>query len=301
MEYKNHITFFEKDHVKLTNYLKATDIKYDCNDTFCSFDILESNKHWKAISKILKRYKRWYLTETIFTKEELNAAEWLSVRSIFRFDYPQPEDEYQEITYNGQKCDECNGGLIQIDSFRFKKAPKLKNRHFFTTNWKDEVLFLSEDAKSKIENMNIPGISYKEVKNKTGTKIFPDIYQLVVDNILPEGLIQDLSSVDEKTICKKCGRTRYSPAKRGQLVYFKETFDNAPDIVQTYEIFGNGGYNQRKILLGKKVYQLIIDNKMDRALKFEPIKLISKNDFSKKTDNSKKGKILTYLKNIFKN
>ena len=99
----------------------------------------------------------------------MRCSEWFNVRSVWRFDYPQPENKYREITYNGQMCSACWGGLTQIDAFRFKKAPKWGKRFFLTTNWEDDILFVSDQAKSMIESSNITDVSFKEVKNKSGS------------------------------------------------------------------------------------------------------------------------------------
>ena len=125
-----------------------------------------------------------------------------------------------------------------------------------------------------IESAKVSGVTFREVKNKSGTETFSDIHQLVVHNILPEGLVWEDSCVDEILVCDKCGRSKFAPNGRGQFVFHKNTFDNAPDIVLSSEIFGRGGYNQRLFICSQKIYQLITKNKMDRSLEFEPIKLI---------------------------
>ena len=273
MDFKNHIVFRTDDSNCLVKYLEENEIDYDKGEIISAFDILESNPHWKNISKIVGD-DSYYITETVFSKEEMHNAEWFNIRSVWRYDYPQPENEYREITYNGQMCPVCWGGLEQIDAFRFKRAPKWGKRFFLTTNWEDNVIFVSDQAKSTIENANIPGLDFREVKNKNGADIFPDIHQLVVRNILPEGLVWEESRVEKILVCDECGRRRYATNGRGQFVFRKETFDNAPDIALSSEIFGRGGYNQRLLIVSKRVYQMIIKNKMDRSLEFQPIKLV---------------------------
>lgn len=274
MDFKTHITFRQNDDHNLVKYLEENKIEYYKGEIISTLDILESDPHWINISKIIKKHGIDYLTETVFSKNELCSADWLTVRSVWRYDYPQPENKYSEITYDGKMCDVCCGGLTQVDAFRFKKAPKWGKRFFLTTNWETDVLFLSENAKRIIESENIPGIAFKEVKNKSGTESLSDIYQLVINNILPKGLVFEQSPIREKLICGKCGTIRFHPHARGQFIYYKEAFDNAPDIVQTSEIFGWGGVNERKTIVSQKIYQLITDNKMDRSLEFQPIKLI---------------------------
>ena len=266
MDFKNHIAFRADDSLELVEYLEANGVDYDKGEIVSALDILESDPHWESVSKIIGD-DRHYITETVFSKEEMRSAEWLNVRSVWRYDYPQPENKYRKITYNGQMCPECWGGLAQIEAFRFKRAPKWGN-------WEDDILFVSDQAKAMIESAKVSGVTFREVKNKSGTETFPDIHQFVVHNILPEGLVWEDSCVDEILVCDKCGRSKFAPNGRGQFVFHKNTFDNAPDIVLSSEIFGRGGYNQRLFIVSQKIYQLITKNKMDRSLEFEPIKLI---------------------------
>jgi hypothetical protein len=273
MDFKNHIAFRADDSLELVEYLEANGIDYNKGEIVSALDILESDPHWESVSKIIGD-DRHYITETVFSKEEMRSAEWLNVRSVWRYDYPQPENKYREITYNGQMCPECWGGLAQIEAFRFKRAPKWGKRFFLTTNWEDDILFVSDQAKAMIESAKVSGVTFREVKNKSGTETFPDIHQLVVHNILPEGLVWEDSCVDEILVCDKCGRSKFAPNGRGQFVFRKNTFDNAPDIVLSSEFFGRAHYNQRLLIVSQKIYQMIIKNKMDRSLEFEPIKLI---------------------------
>lgn len=58
------------------------------------------------------------------------------------------------------------------------------------------------------------------------------------------------------------------------LTFKKEIFANAPDIVKSFEIFGDRLYAARVILVNHKAYDVITKNKLDRNLEFAPLKLI---------------------------
>ena len=105
MDFKNHIAFRADDSLELVEYLEANGVDYDKGEIVSALDILESDPHWESVSKIIGD-DRHYITETVFSKEEMRSAKWLNVRSVWRYDYPQPENKYREITYNGQMCTE---------------------------------------------------------------------------------------------------------------------------------------------------------------------------------------------------
>ena len=100
MEIWNHFTFRKDMHPLTTKYILDHDIPYEYGEILSAVDISESDPHWDEISRLLKLENNTYLSETKFSIEELSSAEWLTVRSRWYYDYPQPEDHYTELTYS---------------------------------------------------------------------------------------------------------------------------------------------------------------------------------------------------------
>ena len=271
-----HICFRADEAPKLIQYLESNHIPFSSGEIIWSADILQSDPHWPVISHFMNEYDLFIMPETIFTPEELSAAEWLSIRSEWRAGYPQPEGNfgYEEITYKKDHyCDCCSCGLEQIDCFRIKKAPKWGKRSFFQLNWVGDELFVSNRARQFLEQKNITGISFKEVTNKTGTEIFPDVQQMFIHNLLSKGIVENNASIKKSYVCPKCGSKKYIGSGVGMMQFHKEIFTNAPDVVKTAEIFGDGHYASRMILIRNHVYQILTENLLDSSLIFEPIEL----------------------------
>lgn len=276
MEIKNHIIFDEDDAPKLAKYLSENGIEYKDSECFFVLDISEQSPHWPTIKKKLKKDIS-YISETTFTIDELNSAEWLQVRSAWRFDYPQPEDHYgyESITYTKEHlCDECKNGLIQQAPFRFKKEPKWGKRNFMMTNWVYDEFFVSPRAKKILENENIPNISFMPVLNKKGNVVFEETYQLIIESLLPLGLISKESCIQAKYHCSKCNRVKYHTNGRGQYVFPRAIFENMPPIIKTSDCFGWGAESHRLIIVNQEIFQLLRRNGLDSSLVFEPIKLV---------------------------
>lgn len=271
-----HICFRADEAPKLIQYLEYNHISFSTGEIVCSLDILKSDPHWAAISRFINN-DICIMSETIYTQEERSAAEWLCVRSEWRAGYPQPEGNfgYENITYrNDRLCGSCGCGLEQIDSFRIKKSPKWGKRNFFELNWVGDELFVSNRARQVLEQKGITGISFKEVKNKNGTEIFPDVHQMFIHNITSEGMIEDSTSIKESYICPTCQTKKYIPSGVGMMRFHRDIFEFAPDIVKTAEIFGDGHYAARYILIRNHVYRMLTENSLDSSLVFEPIELI---------------------------
>ncbi|MBR3815314.1 MAG: hypothetical protein IKJ27_01160 [Clostridia bacterium] len=277
MEINKHICFIADDVPELIDYLNANGIFYEPVSIGSTvLDILESSPHWNYISKIVEHKKLPYSSETFFTKEELNNAEWLRIRSKWRFGYPQPELTFIKdgTTYcYDNKCSECGSGEVQREPFKIKKVPKWGKRFFGELNWIGDELFVNDKAKEALLENGIKGISFMDVLSKNGKEVLPDIHQLVIPNTLDGGLMAGCRAISESQLCSKCRVTKYLSSGIGMLHFKKEVFENQPDIVKTGEIFGSMHYAAKLIIVRQKVYKMIVDNKMERGLVFSPIVL----------------------------
>jgi len=264
----------DDDYPLLFAYLQQHDVEYSVDDPFIILTILESNPHWDNILKLLKMYNCFTNVTMIYTEEERLAAEWMTVRSKWHYDYPQPEDEYEDIVYDKTDyCEHCHIGLIQKEPFRMKRTPKWGRRGFAMVNWLFEDLFVSEDTKNKLEQSGLTGFSFWNVKNKSGKEFLQDFYQIKFEVQVPPGLCEESSNVAGVVICPVCGRTKYNPRMRGQYMFKKEIFEDAPDIVRTSDYIGWIPAD-RMLLINQKMYRFIKDQKMDRSLVFEPVILV---------------------------
>ena len=280
MDVTKHVAFHKKNHWELWQYVQKNNIPADHKEgeDVVAIDILASNPHWPWIEAYLKKINRTAQSDMIFTKEELQAAQWMEVRTIWRTGYPEPTSycEYENITYTREnQCDECSAGLKQVDSFRLRKVPSWGRRHFFAPYWIEDELFVNDSVKTAFEEAGITGVDFYPVKNKNGKQVFEGIYQLRIQTILEEALVVSDDFVHSVSACKKCGTPKYRLNHCAKSKYRKEVFENIPDIVHTGDIFGaRSAYAARKIVIGQKTYQTIVANNLDRSLLFYPIDLV---------------------------
>ncbi|WP_054750468.1 hypothetical protein, partial [Ruminiclostridium josui] len=251
--------------------------KFEDTNSFIGVAYIFEDDEW--IDELYSYYQKEKITpiiDAIYTKEEYEKAQWYSILSKFRFEYPQPEDDsaYKGITYNNSKfCSSCGCGLVQKDSFRIVKAPKWGKRHFLMLNWVEDELFISSFAKDLLVRNSISGLRFLDVINHKKNIPFDDIYQIYIENELEPGLLELKQSVKEVRNCSICGKAKYIYSGKG-LTFRKEIFSNInSDIVRTHESFGDGHICARKIIISKKLYQLIKNSNLGKDLDFEPIVL----------------------------
>lgn len=277
MDVLKRIPFRTDSHPELIRYLKNNGLPFDEGETISAVEILESNPHWPWILDYANRNDKRIYSDTLFSAHELENAKWLAVRSKWRNGYPQPEGNfgYERITYSCENhCGDCGTGIYQVDSFRIRKTPNWGKRHFMMLNWVPDELFLDDMAVTVLRNADLRGLEFRNVKNTRGTEILPNVNQLVISTVLPEGIVSDRCSIDDIYECANCGIKKYHPSGIGMYAFKKEIFEGAPDIVKTEEVFGWGHVAPRLIIMSQKMYQVIAQNKLDRALVFEPLELV---------------------------
>ena len=275
MEIWNHFTFRKDMHPLTTQYILTNGIRYEYGEIVSAVDISEKDPHWSELSRLLKLENNTYLSETKFSKEELFKAEWLTMRSKWHYDYPQPEDHYTEMTYSEENaCSNCGMGLVQKDSFRLKRTPKWGRRNFCMTNWVYDELFASPKAKELLDLSDLNGFTFLNVLNKSGREVLADIYQMQIPYIMPEGIETSSNCIEKVSNCPACGRKKFLSNERGQFIFKKEALLDAPDFGKSAEQFGSGLTASRLILISHDAYKFIIENKLDSSLVFEPVQLI---------------------------
>lgn len=278
MEVNRHIGFSITKNKDMFNYIVSQNIPFkQINNDSCVFDIYESDPHFAHIAPHLGNGGIVCLSNTLFTKKELEEAKWLTMRSAWRCGYPQPEDGigYEEITYTKQDfCKVCGAGLRQVADFRIKKTPKWGKRHFMMLNWVGDEIFLDDIARVLLKKNNLSGFVFQDVRDKKGIQIQPDIMQLVIPNLLPEGLVTDRRSIDQINKCPCCGVTKYHPTGIERVAFREGVFQNAPDIVKTDEVFGWEHWTEKLIIISQRMYKTLTENHLANSLEFEPIELV---------------------------
>lgn len=278
MKIRHRITF-DKETVSETfiKFLEEKKAKFDKSSSNIGVVYIYEEDDWKDV--LYRFYQTEQITpiiDVVYSKDEYDHAEWFSIRSKFRFEYPQPDDSfiYKKYTYDEKcYCNECGCGLTQIESFRVNKAPKWMKKHFLMLNWVHDELFISSFAKECINSNEIIGLKCLNVINHKKNTIFDDFHQIYVEHELKPGLIDLKQSVKEFRNCNVCGNVKYIYSGKG-LTFKKEIFENLNfDILKTNESFGEGHICARKIIISKKLYQIIKNNGLDKDLEFEPISL----------------------------
>jgi len=263
---------------RLVNFLSENEISHNISGAIpmLVFTIYEDDRNWKKVASLMKRHGCSPITECVYSKEELENAAWLSIRSKWRWSYPQPEDHFKSITYDDSKyCDRCGCGLIQKDSFNIKKSPSWGKRNFLMLNWVEDELFINDKVFDLLKNSELKGFDLVDVNYSKNNNVVKNIKQIRVNKILDSGMIIQKDNIKKTIKCKKCGCGKF--VLKGRGLYGKEKIfkEIDVDIIKSSEVFGDGYTGSRTIFISNNFYRFITDNGLDKDLSFEAVDLIN--------------------------
>jgi hypothetical protein len=200
-----------------------------------------------------------------FTKEDLDNAEWVALRGLSPFGYPQPEETFDyiyDVYETSRYCEPC--GIIdgpQENSFRIRSdRTKLLA---FQLEWTYDEIFveraLYQDLFKGLGVGSRPAIIHRSGKeSERFVQLDLEVYdrELEMNNF-------------EFELCLVCHRKKY----RRMLVDFLPPFPVSPTraIFQGREFFGSGGSAFRLIYLTQELRRDLMDRKIARGHQFEPV------------------------------
>lgn len=278
LEYRYVFRNDYRNSKRIINFLKQNNINYD-DDELTSLVVVEffdDAPYFQDLQRLFQKYKIAATEVTkVFTETELNSADWLTIRSTYRLGFPQPENNFHNITYSSEKmCNKCQLGLYQKDLFYINKLPRwTKNRHFFQPFWIEDELFISDYATDIFKENNVDGVEFLPVKKYRKNEVINGVYQIKITESLDKCFAPDNSDIRKINTCSQCGRISYLKKGETILKFKNESFNDNFDFIKTYEYFGEV-VTGKIIVVSNKIYRLIKENKIDRGLVFEPIHLI---------------------------
>lgn len=274
MRIKYYLTFNDSNR-DVKNFIEKLGIH--CNGSYgtYSFNIYHDDENFIKLEPYIKTEKIMCIPANAkyeYSKDEINKAEWFCIRSTHHWSYPQPEDEYTEITYdNSNYCIDCGQGLIQKDFFRIKKEPQWGRRNFLHLNWVYDELFINDRIIGDFIYQQFTGIELLDVIHVKKNEALHTVKQVKINNILNNGMI--IENPQEIIKCKTCGREKYILGLTSIYKYKKEVFNTFKfDFGKSYEIFGGGLIASRKNIVSKRVINYILNSGYNE-IEYIPIQL----------------------------
>jgi hypothetical protein len=234
--------------------------------------IYNHDHRWLELKKVLSDFEIEYITFTEFEKRDYHEAEWylLEAREA-AFPEPQENFNFLNITYDLKDfCENCGVGAVQKEPFKIKGTPKQK-LDVFCLNWVFDEVFIKENVKITLQEMNISGGIFNPVIHSKLGQPIEELYQLKVDSILEGGLNPYNCTLEECNHHQtKATSIKYNRPLIGGLTFNEDIFPKDKDIVKTDEWFGSGKESHRLILCSKKIFSTAMNERW-KGLKLSPI------------------------------
>ena len=258
-------------------------------------NVTEDDPAWPVVHEVLRdRPDCVEIVSNIYTKRELDNAEWLKMSARGHHGYPQPEDGfgYIEQTYDvADYCPICGIGGTQKAPFRLRSEPKASRSQFLQLNWAFDEFFVRCEARHGLESAGISGIEFVSPVLHRKDQPSVQVSQMKISTVLPDALDNhELTHVTckpeneewspgsrltdaERKGTPYCGRNKYHLQHRGSLKFDRSAFKDAPDVVKSREWFGSGARAFRLIIVSQAFRQVVVRSKWC-GVTFEPIELV---------------------------
>jgi len=149
-----YLTF--DNNSKLTKLLGQLSVRYRVEEKSydetthsyaLEFFLYEDNPRFQELTEAVEKFKIEPQIGTQYEKADIDIAEWFVV-STGQYQYPQPEDDYLEKTFDLENyCNLCGIGRIQNAPFRLKIEPKQNNNQFWGLHWEYFAVFVRQEPK----------------------------------------------------------------------------------------------------------------------------------------------------------
>ena len=219
--------------------------------------------------------------EHVYTPSELKKAPllWLSVTTAPKgMGGPTYGTQY-DLSH---ACPQCGTGAVQTSPLILKASEIPKKGAIFQTL--DSDILVSPDLARALRDAGVTGLELREARSyKTGEPL--PWLQLISTTELPPMAPATKGFLREDP-CPRCGRDGYFGSREVPLepVYSRGQVapDDLPDVVHTYEHFGNSGLRNplenshfaQPLLLVKPMVMEIFRQENVRGVHFDPVKIV---------------------------
>lgn len=233
------------------------------------FDIAESDIYWPKVDELIRTIGASNVFDTLFTTEEILAADWVRLYPALQRGYPQPRRGWERATHKNE-CPRCGAGYRQKSPFRLAGEPRMGKHDFLSLHWTWAVFCTSRVVEALATN-KIRGCEvWPAIINRTNQPSAV-VSQLIFPHVAGPGLAGEDRLKSET--CSQCGMTKYEYHKRGYMHLRRDSLRTDVDTQLTYEWFGSGGMGFREILWSHRLVKLILEAGW-RGLRFKPVKLV---------------------------
>ena len=289
---------FDKDHEphaelrELLKQLRSYGIMLDDEsnswrrDFAVYFDVTDASAEYSEIKEIVDKIKSLEYVNVLehhsvsFNDKELDAASYLSVRSVFagimvknKYIELQHESGISESLFGFNKPIKTFEHVIQTDPPQTNKCASWRRNRQFCSNYESTMthLFCSDMAKSIIESNGLRGADFRPVYHTKTQEQISDLWQLYPHEC-PDFLTPGNRTQTRR--CPVCGARRYvTTDERDRLCLIQAKLPEGIDFFQSPPLVGARAGHPFYVI-SSKAYQFLKNTEITRGLIFEPLEVV---------------------------
>ena len=242
------------------------------DDTMQVINLFKDTLHYKRLFEWLTNHKIDFteFTEIVYSKKEIDSAEFLRIIPNVYCGYPQPEDSYQDISYDLQsKCPKCSNGILQKAPLQMLK-PQMGNNDVAGIHWIDELV-ITDKLKNLIEKESLSGFEIWPIIDAKRKIPCNGVYQLFIVGKMPP--MSSKASIIRAEGIEPCECRKKGYMLKEIPIYNNNSLNNVKDFNKTFEWLGGLVETSQLIIVKKRIYDLFMNNKI-KGVRFEPTKII---------------------------
>jgi len=233
----------------------------------------DEEKYASLVSELEKRNIKFneFPVKMIFSKSEMNRAEFLKMNMAGYWGYPKPEDGYLNESYDvSTMCPHCGQGIRQVKPLLVGKPGKFGNRDIAALNWEFEWLVTAR-LRDLIERAGLTGAEFWPLLYFRDRTEIKNISELKVTNILPPmSPNAEFEVRDKENPPRPCGHVPRTFCAH-QMKYLRKDLSSFMDFNLTNEHLGGGWFHLgRSTIVSSAVFRLFNQNKIGRVT-FDPV------------------------------
>ena len=228
-----------------------------------NFKVAESDPNWPEVRALIQEWDALDVVDTLFSPAECLSAAYLQMRPTWHQGYPQPENDYLELTYECV-CPGCGIREKQLAPFIMKCEPRWGKKHILQLNWVfDEYFVIPEVWESVFKPFGIECMPVLSGRQKTK---LATVVQLVISSTRAAQVQMPGDARSE--CCGICNRIKYCPWVRGPFPMLASRLDAPISMTETY--FGSGHSAWNAIIINQDLFRQI-DQRNLRGVRFTPL------------------------------
>lgn len=256
--------------IRLANYLSLPED--NINTTLFVLKIEYGGDSYKSIKAAAEKfgfeaYEHTYKME--YTAKELSEANFFEV--TFRIYGREDYTESYQTEYSDFYCESCNTHQLVPEGEIYINKTEFRGKDIAVSLKMNNEIIVSDKMKGLIESAGLTGVEFFPAHhyNNRSKNNYP-VWRMGVKSVMPP-ISREMPVYIMESYCDVCKKHHILPLSYAR--YMESELLKVSDLNLSCETYGNGWYGSPKLIVSRRFYDLIKENKI-KGCKFEIVGIV---------------------------